>query len=79
MPADDSAMRVELLDGGTTVLSWPLSDTTVDVRLVDALARLQIAAKRFGWTMRVRDADAELVELVELVGLTEVLALEPSR
>ena len=44
---------------------------------VDALARLQLAAKRRGFRVRMRGASIELLELVDLMGLSEILAGEP--
>ncbi len=40
---------------------------------VDALARLQLAAKRFGCRVRLSGASSELRELVEFMGLEDVL------
>jgi ABC-type transporter Mla MlaB component len=40
---------------------------------VDALARLQLGARRSGCTVRLANASRELLELVELMGLTDVL------
>ena len=40
-----------------------------DLVLVDALARLQLAARRHGWTLRIPEPSADLVELLELLGL----------
>lgn len=50
-----------------------------DLELVDALARLQLAACRCGCTVVVRSAPAEVVELIELAGLSEVLRVELQR
>ena len=51
-----------------------------DLGLVDALARLQLAARRSGYEVAVTDAPKELVELIELAGLCDVLgAVEPLR
>jgi hypothetical protein len=52
--------------------------------LVDALARLQLEARRLGWSVCVQSPSRDLAELLDLVGLAEVLglaglALEPSR
>jgi hypothetical protein len=47
--------------------------------MVDALARLQLAAQRNGWTVRLVDPGPQLVELIDLAGLREVLLLEPLR
>lgn len=44
-----------------------------DAVTVDALARLQLAARRTGCQVRLRNACDELLELVELMGLTDVL------
>jgi hypothetical protein len=51
----------------------------VDIRTVDALARLQLTARRLGWELRLRYPPRELVELIDLAGLTDVLRVEPVR
>ena len=43
-----------------------------DAVTVDALARLQLAAKRRGCVIRLRNASDELRELVAFMGLTDV-------
>jgi hypothetical protein len=48
-----------------------------DLGMIDALARLQVAARRTGWTIRLRVACPEVRGLIELVGLADALALEP--
>jgi ABC-type transporter Mla MlaB component len=45
----------------------------VDAVTVDALARLQLLARRLGCQVRLRNASDELVELVAFMGLTDVL------
>jgi ABC-type transporter Mla MlaB component len=55
-----------------------------DIDTVDALARLQLAARRLGCQLRLRHASRELQELFALAGLRDVipfssdLGLEPS-
>ena len=44
-----------------------------DAVVVDALARLQLTARSYGAEVRVRDACAHLVELIELSGLSQVI------
>ena len=44
-----------------------------DAVTVEALARLQLAAKRTGCRVRLRNASAELLELVAFMGLEDVL------
>jgi hypothetical protein len=49
----------------------------VDIGTVDALARLQLKARRLGWRLRLREVPAELRGLIELAGLSVVLGVEP--
>ncbi len=74
VPADARA-EVVLLRDGAEVATWPLAceDGRVDLRAVNALARLQLRAKRQGCTVSLRHACPHLVELLELVGLAGVL------
>lgn len=48
-----------------------------DFTTVDALARLQVTAKRLGHSLRLRGASPELGALIELAGLGEVLPVVP--
>jgi hypothetical protein len=48
-----------------------------DAATVDALARLQLTARRLGRRVRFRDACGDLRDLVELVGLGRVLPCGP--
>ncbi len=44
-----------------------------DAVTVDALARLQLAARRSGCTVRLRGASSELCAVVEFMGLADVI------
>jgi ABC-type transporter Mla MlaB component len=44
-----------------------------DAVTVDALARLQLAAQRYGCQVRLRHASSELVDLLTFMGLREVV------
>ncbi len=44
-----------------------------DAVTVDALARLQLAAQRYGCQVRLRHASEEILELVAFMGLADVL------
>ncbi len=44
-----------------------------DAVAVDVLARLQLAARRHGCQVRLRHASSELHELVDFMGLSDVL------
>ena len=48
--------------------------TDVDLATVDSLARLALAATRTGGRLRLSNAPLRLVELLELAGLSHVLA-----
>jgi ABC-type transporter Mla MlaB component len=50
-----------------------------DAVTVDALARLQLVAQKNRCIVVLRNAAADLVELVDLMGLADVLAVEPQR
>ena len=54
-------------------------DLQPDAVTVDALARLQLAAKRSDCRMTLRGATAELCELVDFMGLGDVLVVEVER
>ena len=41
--------------------------------VVDALARLQLAAMRSGWRISLHNASPELVELIAFIGLEQAL------
>jgi hypothetical protein len=47
-----------------------------DAVAVDCLARLQLLLRRGGRELRLRNASAELVELIDFMGLRETLPLE---
>ena len=54
-------------------------DGPPDLALVDALARLQLAARRRGCSIQLRDPCEELRELLDLVGLAELVASRSRR
>lgn len=49
-----------------------------DAVTVDALARLQLAARRYGCQVRLRHGSEELLGLVSFMGLTDVFADRPA-
>ena len=48
-----------------------------DLRTVESLARLQLAARRCGLELRLANVSRELEELITFAGLAEALGLEP--
>ena len=73
---------------GTTPLARADDDRVVDLDVswlkpadltaVDALARLQLAATQRAHWLRLHGADQELAELLEFVGLSDIVQLCPS-
>jgi ABC-type transporter Mla MlaB component len=67
-----------LLEGSSaSVALCDVADVGVDAVTVDALARLQLAARRRDCVVRLGNASAELLELVAFMGLANVLAETP--
>src|SRR5581483_11462164 len=71
----------ELLDRHRPLLALcDVSTVPADAVTVDALSRLQLAARRYGCRVRLEHASAELVDLVAFMGLTDVFApVEPQQ
>lgn len=59
---------------GAGVARCDVSSVDVDAVTVDALARLQLAARRRGCQVRLQHASSELLELVAFMGLSDVLS-----
>ncbi len=62
-----------LAENGPEVALCDVHGVDPDAVTVDALARLQLAARRYGCQVRLRNASDELRELVAFMGLREVL------
>src|SRR5689334_19235884 len=63
-----------LLSGSAAEVAYcDVAGVQPDAVTVDALARLQLAARRHGCRVRLRGASPELVELVAFTGLEDVL------
>jgi ABC-type transporter Mla MlaB component len=62
------------MHGDVEVACWPLPAARhPDISVVDDLARLRLAARRLGYSIRLRDAPSELLELIDLAGLSEIV------
>ena len=62
-----------LTGSGAAVALCDVSRVGVDAVTVDALARLQLAARRHGCQVRLRHASGDLLDLVAFMGLSDVL------
>ena len=57
-------------DGEEVLLGPVYGPDHCDLGFVEGLLRVQMAARRFGWSIRLTEVRADLRELVELVGLS---------
>lgn len=73
------ATVVVVVDDSTELVLGRLDARRVDASALDVLARLQLAARRRGWSLRIDDAPPALAELAAFCGLGDVLGLEPPR
>ncbi len=83
-PADAAALcdraRAELERSGAEVLICDVAALThPNAGTIEALARLQLTARRLGRRVHLRHPSRELRELVDLCGLTDVLRVQPLR
>jgi hypothetical protein len=70
----DPAAIVALCRDDAEVASWPLARSSpADLAVVDELARLLLAARRMGYSIRLRDACTGFLELLDLVGLKDLV------
>ena len=66
--------RVVLVRGDAEVASWAIpAGQNLDLSAVDRLARLQLAARRAGCSLRLRNAPSRLRELLDLAGLSDII------
>jgi STAS domain len=70
---------VLIVDADTDEVLGHVDARSADLALVEALARLQLSARRRGERVRLRNVSDELRALLELVGLDQVLAVEARR
>jgi ABC-type transporter Mla MlaB component len=64
-----------LTESGADVVLCDVCDVEPDAVTVDALARLQLAARRTGCQVQLRGGSQELCALVEFMGLADVLCV----
>ena len=68
-----------ILGASGSVARCDVGGVEPDAVCVDALARLQLAARRRGCCVRLENASEALIDLVELMGLTHVLVAADAR
>ena len=73
LPGLCARVCAHLASSGADVAFCDVTGVAPDAVTVDALAQLQLGARRRGCTVRLRNASVELRALVEFMGLTAVL------
>jgi hypothetical protein len=68
---------ITLVGDGEEVTLGRIRTDRPDLALIDVLARLQLAAKRCGYAIRLTRTSGELCELLDLTGLRDVVGAEP--
>jgi ABC-type transporter Mla MlaB component len=63
-----------LRQSGAEIAVCDVAGVECDAVTIDALARLQLAARRSGCEVRLRRASDELIELLTFMGLRDVVA-----
>ena len=66
-----------LTESGADLARCDVSGVMPDAVTIDALARLQLGARRHRCRVELCNASTELLELVAFMGLQDVLAAEP--
>ena len=75
---DGARAIVLVIDDGDEITLWQgdRPGRRPDLALVNSLARLQLEARRLGWTIRLHNPCADLHALLDLVGLADLVHLD---
>jgi ABC-type transporter Mla MlaB component len=73
LPGLCDRIRTLLVDSHPTVAFCDVASVDADAVTVDALARLQLAARKHGCQIRLHRTSPALRELLEFLGLSDVL------
>jgi hypothetical protein len=68
--AGPRAVVVLRRDGADVLLGPVYGPDRCDLGFVEDLLRVQLAARRFGWTIRLVEVRDDVRELIEMVGLS---------
>jgi hypothetical protein len=70
---------VVLVDDETSAVVARIEARVVDITLIGTLARIALLARRDGRRVRLLDPGPELRGLLDLVGLTDAVGVQPGR
>jgi hypothetical protein len=76
LPALCGSLGVLLREGEVEVVVFDVGHAAADAITLDALARLQLVARRHGCPVKLRRAAPELLDLVAFAGLADMLPSE---
>ncbi|MEX2539891.1 MAG: hypothetical protein WD646_14685 [Actinomycetota bacterium] len=79
MTTPGEAWVVVLVVGDDAVIIGRLIGVRPDLAVVNALARLRLGAQRAGYSVRVQGPCQDLSDVLELVGLADVVVADPDR
>ena len=80
MPRSIPYATVAIVRGRAVIHTWAVDGSgPPDLGVVDNLARVQLMARRFGCSIRLRDISADLSALLDLVGLRQLFGGAPLR
>jgi hypothetical protein len=69
-----ATLALSLVRAGVEVATWRLPvDEPIDLSVIERVARLQLAARRLGYSVQLRQPSRALCELLHLVGLADVV------
>ena len=67
-----------MVRGKAVIQTWSVDGSgPPDLAVVDDLARVQLMARRFGFSIRLRDISADLSALLDLLGLSHLFGGAP--
>jgi hypothetical protein len=70
------SMSLSLVRAGVEVATWRLPvDQPIDLSAVERVARLQLAARRLGYSVQLHQPSRALCELLHLAGLADVVGV----
>jgi len=77
VPALCGQVAAVLRTSGAEVVVCDVAGLEADAVAIDALARIQLAVRRMGRRLMVRDAADDLLDLLAFAGVAGVLGIEP--
>jgi predicted solute-binding protein len=68
---------ISVVDGDVEVATVSITGTVPALFVADAVSRLELAARRLGWSVRLRQPRQELTEAMHVCGLHALTGPDP--